>query len=134
MPARRWWGTCTRASTWPKSPKRWRDWRRTHEPAGRAQPGADPVPALVPDPRRAVLALSAPAAPARAEMAGCRRAGAGGAGLRAGDALGPWLGRSRLWPHVAPDRRDRGVLRGVPRCAGRRILVARPLAAALNAR
>src|SRR5688500_18174955 len=121
-----------RASSWPTWPKRSRSSRKTHEPAGRTQPGADPVPALVRDPRHAVLAVSAPATAAGAEVARCRGLVGGLARFRAGHVLGPCLGRSGLRTDVAADRGDRDRLRCVPGCAGGRSLVAPGLAAKMS--
>src|SRR3546814_19467422 len=52
--------------------------RTRHEPADRTQPRPDPVPALVPDPGGAVLAVPAPAAALAAQALRPGQPGAGG--------------------------------------------------------
>src|SRR5690606_4219514 len=108
---------------WPASPK------ASHEPAGRAQPGADPVPALVPDPQRAVLDLPAPAARPCAARLRRRLDRAVAGGVRLEPVLGARGGRSGLRAHVGPDHGHRDRLRRVPRGDDARVLPA-PRAAA----
>src|SRR3546814_10856939 len=76
--------------------------RRTrHEPADRTQPRPDPVPALVPDPGRAVLAVSAPAAALAAQALRPGQPGAGGRRVHGFAVLGAGPCRSRARADVA---------------------------------
>src|SRR3546814_18556757 len=81
------WGWRTSVSSrWPRGgrcrtsspPLRGAPRRTRHGRADRTQPRPDPVPDLVPDPGRAVLAVSAPAAALAAEALRPRQPGAGG--------------------------------------------------------
>src|SRR3546814_1485506 len=92
--------------------------RRTrHEPADRTQPRPDPVPALVPDPGRAVLAVSAPAAALAAQALRPGQPGAGGRRVHGLAVLGAGPCRSRARADVAAGAGHLDRLRRVPRRA-----------------
>src|SRR5690606_14810276 len=95
-------------------------WRKRREPATGAQSRVDPVPAVVPDPRRAVLGLPAPAAALAPAAVRPGQPGAVHGGVHGRAALGARLCQPRARTHVAADPCDLGRLRRVPgRPAGR---------------
>src|SRR5690606_20224916 len=90
------------------------DRARAHEPACRTQPRPDPVPALVRDPGRAVLAVPAPAADSCAQGVRQRQPGAGDRTVSLEHVLEHGDRRPAAWPHVGTDPGDLVVLRRVP--------------------
>src|SRR5690606_1500668 len=125
--ARNWWATW--AKRW-RSRNWWTRWhgspRWTREPAGRAQSRADPVHSLVPDPGRAVLDLSSPAARHRAPRVRRDLAGAGGGGVRLDPVLVAGKRRPRIRPDVGTDPRQRRRIRRLPGRDDARFLSAAP--------
>src|SRR3546814_12494795 len=88
--------------------------RTRHEPADRTQPRPDPVPALVPDPGGAVLAVPAPAAALAAQALRPGPPGAGGRRVHGFAVLGAGLCRPGARADVAGgDRTSGGWGRGV---------------------